>query len=84
MQALQAEELKERFLGLSRSGSSAPLFREWHGVARGQEPWAVKSCSMGTGPMGSKSAMGLRVGLNLRHRYVSHLFTRQRKEHVKS
>ena len=36
---------------------------------------------MGTGPMGSQSCCckhGWRVRLNLRHRYVSYLFTRQR------
>ena len=31
-----------------------------------------------------KSCSGLRVGLNLRQRYVSYLFTRQRKDYVKN
>ena len=81
----RAEESKERFLGLSGSESSALLFREQYGIAWGQEPWAVKSCCccMGTGPMGSQSCCckhELRVGLNLRHGYVSYLFTRQQKK----
>ena len=41
--ARRAEESKERFLGLSRSGSSAPLFR----IAWGQDPWAVRAANMG-------------------------------------
>ena len=40
---------------------------------------------MGTGPMGSKSCNVLRVRAKfIRHRYVSYLFTRQRKEYAKT
>ena len=41
----QAEESKERFLGLSNSGSSALLFREQYRIAWGQDPWAVRLLS---------------------------------------
>ena len=54
----------------------------------GRQSWRrdAAAAGMGTGPMGSQSCCckhGWRVRLNLRHRYVSYLFTRQRKEYVK-
>ena len=59
-----------------------------HGLSElqawGQDPWEVRVAGMGTGSRGSKSCKHeLRVGLNLRHKYVSCFFTRQRKDYVK-
>ena len=45
MRGRQAEESKERYLGLSRSGSNALLFREQCGKAWAQDPWAVRAAA---------------------------------------
>ena len=73
----------ERFLGLSRSGGSTPLFREQLGVAWGQDPWAVRAAT-GTEPIGSEELQWVEGRAKfIRHGYVSYFFTRQRKDHVK-
>ena len=53
----RAKESKETFLGISRSGSSALLFREECGIAWGQDPWAVRAAAWGQDPLAGGAAV---------------------------